>query len=157
MAPIVLCLLCFAAVALWFVYSTMSGIRALITASMEMLIYIVYALLGFAIAYLCFNFVIILFTDISVLWDLIKEFFSSLGGFWGVVAIIVGLALVGFICGLLSAVVAIIGPILFYIAVGALTIVYVVFEFIEDKSRYGYSIVVTKIANRLVKNQGGSK
>ena len=122
-----------------------------------MLVYTVYALLGFGLAYLFFNFIVILFTDISVLWELIKELWKFLGGFWGIVGIVVFFVILGVIGTVGQGILSVIGPILYYIAAAIVGIIYVVFEFIEDKSRYGYNVVVTKIANRLEKYQGGSQ
>ena len=155
MASIVLCLLCLAAAALWVVYTTMSGIRSLLTASAEMLVYTVCILLGFAAAYLCFNFIIILFTDISVFWDLIKEFWQSLGGFWGVVGIVIVVGIIIAIGTVGLSILGVVGSILYYVAAAVVGVVCIIFEFIEDKSGYGYNVIVAKIANRLVKRQGG--
>ena len=135
----------------------MCGIRALLTATMELLIYVVCVLLGYALIRLCFHFVIILFTDISVFWDLIKEFFKSLGGFWGIVGGIITIGIVCWLGSLVLPLLVIVGQIIYYVAAAALGIIYVVFEFVEEKSKYGYGVVVTKIANRLVKSQGGSQ
>lgn len=160
MTPIIVCLLCLAAVALWAVYSTMCGIRALGGALAEEVIYIIYALLAFGVAYLCMNTLIILFTDFSYFWELIKELFESLGGFWGIVGLIVGIVIVGGILGyvgtFLLGLLMIVGEILIYAVLFVLGAFLAIFEFIENKSKQGYEVVVTKIANRIM-NKGGSQ
>lgn len=153
MLPVVLCLLCFLAMALWITYSAMSWIRALIIALGETIYYTVCGFLIFGIAYLCFNVIIIIFTDIPVLWKIIQEFFNSLGGIGGIVSIIIMLIVLGAIGALLLP----FGSILFAIVASAIGAVFAVFGFIEDKSKYAYSIVVTQIADRLMKYQDGDK
>lgn len=160
MTPIIVCLLCLAAVVLWTVYSTMCGIRAFGGALMEEVIYIVYALLAFGAAYLCMNTLIILFTDFSYFWELIKEFFASLGGFWGILGTIVGIVVVvgilAYLGSFLLGILLIVGEFLIYAVLFVLGALLAIFEFIEEKSKLGYEVVVTKIANRIM-NKGGSQ
>lgn len=157
MAPVVLCALCLVAAVLWCVYSTLAGIRALITASAGMIVATVLALLMFGLAYLGFNFLIILFTDISVFWDLIVEFYNNMGGILGVILIAIMIGIVGVVAYFAIGIAVILAPIAFTILAGALGIVCVVFEFLEEKSQKCYALVVTQIAEQLKMSPGGSR
>ena len=157
MAPIILCLLCMAASCLWIVHSATCGIRALLGAVTDLLVYIIYVLLGCLVVNLCFSFLLILFTDLSVFWEMIKEFYEYLGGFWGIVGTLIGIGVLVVLGSFLLPILAIVGEIVFYVATFVLGIVYAVFEFVENWSQKGYSVVVAKISDRLVKNRGGSQ
>ena len=146
MTPIILCLLSLAAIALWLVYSTMSHIRALVTALGDMVVYLGAALLGYFALEIVFHLVIIIFGDISMLWELIKELLSGIGGLI-VAAIVIGVVI--WLGSFIWSIVVVIAEVLFYIAAGILGIVLAIFEFIEEKSRDGYSFMVTKITQRL--------
>lgn len=151
MAAIVLCLLCLVAAALWLICTTMCTIRAFVTASMEVLVYLVAALMGYAALYLGFQFLIIVFTDISVLWDIIVSLFSNIGGLIAVIVIVGILIAVG---SFLMPALVVGGTVLLYVASAVMAVVLVVFEFIETKSQAGYNAVVSKIANRIDGNEG---
>ena len=154
MEPITICLICFAAVGLWTVFFALRGARSLLIALFEVLLWTIGGLIGYGLLNLVFNFIIILFTDASVLGDMIKESFGGIGVFIFVLAILAGIGYVLFLCGsFVFGIVTMVAGFLWTFIVQWVVILFVaVYDYLETKSNNLYGLMIHKIYDHIAKS-----
>lgn len=154
MEPITICLISLAAIALWLVFLALRGAESLFLATFESVLWAACGLIGYGFLHLFFNFVIILFTDFSVLGDIIEE---SFGGIGGLILVIVLLVVIGAIIWFFGSIILgvllwLVGFIWEFILSRLLDMLLKIYVFLEETAKDLFELMVNKLYEHIAKS-----
>lgn len=154
MNPIIICLICLGAIAVWILFLAVQGIESLLRATAKSVLWALGGLAGYGVLYLLLHLIMILGTDSSVLGDIIRETFGGVGVLIAFVVIL----------GIIGAIVAFFGRIIFgvllaiatavcqYILLPLIAIFVGLYAYLEEKISQLFERVVNKLYRRIAES-----